>query len=289
MAVEWQRVRNLNITVYWSKHEGAYCVNVPAALSSTTARQRLYRSTKKAADELAAKVTGEIRKNGTSGQVPTQSEQFLARELFDRVAGLQGDIRTIINDWAILQSQKSMAVWELCDDFMAHNMTASQGEERLSENYRKDLQSSMRHWSENFGNVRVNAIDSRSARKMLDFMGRTPAMWNYHRRHFSVLMTYAVELEVAQKNSFTVLKPKKTAPRTGSVLTPDQMFALLEVSRESKHSAWMVPNHAICGFSGCRPEEVFFWTGVPSRKTTSICPSLGRRRSPGGSCISSRT
>ncbi|HRX53891.1 MAG TPA: hypothetical protein P5016_05245 [Verrucomicrobiales bacterium] len=77
MAVEWQRVRNLNITVYWSKHEGAYCVNVPAALSSTAARQRLYRSTKKAADELAAKVTGEIRKWNSPEKVETRSAAFV--------------------------------------------------------------------------------------------------------------------------------------------------------------------------------------------------------------------
>lgn len=283
-------MRPQNISVYRSKSQGAYCLDIPAGLAPDGKRHRRYFPSKKEADDEKSRLTAEIRRHGTDSPLLPLTEQLALKELSEKVARLGGDLRAIVNDWVARQAKSSIAVSELCEDFIDNRAAG------FSAPYVTAISNSVSHWKRHYGNVVARSIDGKMARDMLNKMGATPSMWNFHRRHLSVIMSHAVSLGFAEFNPFAQLKPRATPPRTIHILTPDQMVAALAVASKSRNAGWLVPYLALCGFSGCRVEEVYRlnWpaigekqidlpiagTKTKSRRLVAISPNLAEWLAP---------
>ena len=243
-------------------------LNIPATISETGKRQRLYFATKKEGEAHAALIVKRREEFGTKTVLLSPAVRKQAVEACDELRGLDVSLSGAVHEYVAAceaaraaggtltdavehfvawkaQVEQSVTLDELFQEFISTKQLNG-----ISDSYVNQLNSVRRRFVPLFGETPVCDISARSLSAVLRDLELGKATYNASLRVLSAAFTYAVNHEYAADNPVKKIEKAKLGAREVKILTNEQTAALVEVADFDFR-----PYFLFGLFAGLRPTE----------------------------------
>lgn len=257
------------LTPIEEKKHGRWRVNVPANLSESGERQRLYFKTKTAATLEAERIRGMASRWGSEGRKVKASLAEDAAKAMDILKGhditLTALAQAYIEDHMTRTASITMAeVWERYEQHL--DVATTKRGRPYSEKTKQTKRATAKKLADNLKKKAVCDVTKDDLEAVLKKHFSTPHHRNTCRRHAAPMFNWAIKNGWAVKNPFANVDEHAVAEKEITVATPEQTLAALRACADHRENERLTKNYrvdcsdaltalAVLAFSGVRPER----------------------------------
>lgn len=247
------------------KSRNRWRINVPANLSESGTRQRLYFKTKTAATLEAERIRGMDERWGSEGKKVTASlaeDAAKAQEALS-TAGHDITLLAVVKDW--LRAKEAEAA-SISFNKLAEKYLSNKTKEGVSGIYLRDITRFLEPFTAKLGKRTVSTITHHEVRAILDGFPTTRQTWNAYRT-IRPVFSMAVNDDYCTDNPFDRIKTPKHSSESPEALTVPEVKAVFNACKDYRKSTNLIKDYrldasdsvaafACMVFAGIRPEEM---------------------------------
>lgn len=232
-----------------SRRTRKWLVNVPANISETGRRQRLFFATKDEASTYCQQTKTQVKNYGTKATVLTPGQLEQAAQAFEKLADYKVSLNEVVENWIARQRQSKASVpfEKLIEDFA----NAGRGQRARSASYKRSILQLLNRLEVLHGRI---ASDIQSTEIERAVRGMTPSVRNYTLRIISCAYNLGIARGFVSENPTKRVDQIETPSSEIAVYRPAEVAAIM--STAEVHRPELIPFFAFGFFAGIRRSEL---------------------------------
>jgi integrase len=229
-------------------------LNIPASVSETGKRRRLYFGRRQDATDEAEKRKREIQAYGQRSLHIAPGLAVEAERCNERLKPYGVSLTAAVSEW--MARQDSLSASESVEDAFVHYLRRKDDEGR-TDHYMRDLQSAQRRLPNWFLRMILAAVEVADVERALGESAKGPTSYNNTRRMVAAVFNESVRRGKAPSNVVTRTLKKKSPPKPIDILSLAESKAMLAACKNHPDMKLdcsdSVPAVALALFAGIRP------------------------------------